>query len=163
MEATQVSVEEYLRTSYEPNAEYIDGVVRPKAMGTSRHGMIQVQLSLLLRRLGLKVAVELTVKIGPTRFLVPDVAADTSLAEPYPDHPVLLCVEVLSPEDRTGSVLAKCEEYHAWGVPYCWVIDPWQNTAWEYHKDGRPEERHAGDMLAAGEIEIAISDVFAGM
>ena len=163
MEAIQVSVEEYLRTNYEPNAEYIDGVVRPKAMGTRRHGKLQGRLWRLLEDLGLDVAVELTVKISPTKFLVPDIAADRAIADPYPDRPVLLCVEVLSPEDRTGSMLAKCEEHHAWGVPYCWVIDPWQNTAWEYHKDGRPEERHAGDMLAAGEIEIAISDVFAGI
>ena len=163
MDAIQVSVEEYLRTNYEPNAEYIDGVVRPKAMGTGQHGRIQLRLGRILEDLGLSVAVELTVQISPTKFLIPDVAADTSIGKFYPDRPVLLCVEVLSPEDRTGSMLAKCEQYHEWGVPYCWVIDPWQYTAWEYHKDSRPEERHAGEMLAAGEIRIAISDVFAGM
>ena len=48
---------------------------------------------------------------------------------PYPTEPVLLCCEILSPEDRLGAMLAKSEEYHTWGVPFCWVIDPAKLTA----------------------------------
>ena len=35
-------------------------------------------------------------------------------------------------------MLAKCEEYHAWGVPFCWVVDPVKRTAWEYHSAAEP-------------------------
>lgn len=47
-----------------------------------------------------------------------DVIADRKHQDPYPTDLVLLCCEILSPEDRLGATLAKCEEYHAWGVPF---------------------------------------------
>jgi Uma2 family endonuclease len=60
-----------------------------------------------------------TCAFSPTRYLVPDVIADSKLQHPYPTEPVLLCVEVLSAENHIGAMLAKCEQYHAWGVPFC--------------------------------------------
>lgn len=158
--ATHVPVEEYLQTSYEPNCEYIDGVLRPKAMGTTKHGALQMELGYLLKQLGYKVVAELTVRISATKYLIPDVAADKYIADPYPDRPVLLCVEILSPGDRPGSMLAKCEEYHAWGVPYCWVLDPVKELAWEYHNGGFPDQRPSNESLRAGEIQIPVSNLF---
>jgi Uma2 family endonuclease len=68
---------------------------------------------MLLRRLGVLALPELTVRISPTRYLVPDVCVTDDFPGPYPTEPVLLCCEILSPEDRLGAMLAKCEEYHA--------------------------------------------------
>jgi Uma2 family endonuclease len=161
--ATHVPVDEYLRTSYEPNCEYIDGVLRPKAMGTKKHSRLQVRLGALLEQLGYEAGSELTVKIRQGKYLIPDVAADKHIADPYPDQPVLLCVEILSPGDRPGSMLAKCEEYHAWGVPYCWVLDPEKEIAWEYHNGGIPDQRSASESLRAGEIEIPVAGLFASL
>jgi hypothetical protein len=48
-------------------------------------------------------------------------------------------------------MLGKCEEYHAWGVRFCWVIDPVKRTAWEYHSDG--ESVRAQEPLWAGSGE----------
>jgi Uma2 family endonuclease len=39
-------------------------------------------------------------------------------------HAPLLCVEILSPEDRIGRVEDKIEEYFRMGVRAVWVIDP---------------------------------------
>ena len=50
--STLMSVEEYLKYSSKPNAEYIDGVLRPKPMATGLHGLIQALLLILLRRQG---------------------------------------------------------------------------------------------------------------
>ena len=156
---TLVSVEEYLKTSYEPNCEYIDGVLRPKPLGTSKHGYLQGLLWALLCQRGYRVAVELTVCISPTQFLIPDVAADSKpFGDPYPDTPALLCIEILSPGDRVLTMLAKCEDYHAWGVPYCWAIDPENARAWEYHREGALESRT--DSLRAGDIGIEISQLY---
>ena len=153
-----VSVEDYLAYAGKPNCEYIDGVLRPKAMGTSKHAKLQGRLFRLLEELGYEAAVELTVQVGPTKFLVPDVAADTHLADPYPDRPVLLCVEILSPRDRSSELLKKCEDYHHWGVPYCWVIDPVEEIAWEYHRDSSIQQ--CSDTLHAGDMSIPLSSVF---
>jgi Uma2 family endonuclease len=37
-------------------------------------------------------------------------------------------------------MLAKCERYHAFGVPFCWVVDPVSRRAWEYHRHAQPRE-----------------------
>ena len=153
-----VSIEEYFAYSGKPNCEYLDGVLRPKAMGTYEHGRVQIRIGQLLQELGYKAAAEWTVRISPTKFLVPDVAADTHVGSPYPDRPVLLCVEILSPEDRASETFKKCELYHAWGVPYCWVIDPVDEIGWEYHRGGSVEQ--CTGALNAGTIQIPLSAVF---
>jgi Uma2 family endonuclease len=78
---------------------------------------------------------------------------------PCPNDPVSLCVEVVSPPDRIGKLFGKCEEYHKWGVPYCWVIDPERKIAWEYFPDDL-EPRKVAENLTAGVIQLPLSDVF---
>lgn len=156
-----VSVEEYLRRTEKPNAEYIDGVVYPKPMPTSLHAWIQSVLILLLTKQGKIALPELTVHVSPPKYLVPDVAVVRQIELPYPTEPALLCAEILSPEDRLGAMLAKCEQYHAWGVPYCWVIDPEKRSAWEYPKGGEPARISAPGKLQAGEIAVSLEELFA--
>jgi Uma2 family endonuclease len=72
----------------------------------------------------------------------------------------MLCVEILSPEDRVGAMLAKCEEYHAWGVPHCWVIDPAKQTAWEYDAQCDPVRVESSGILHAGNLAVRLADLF---
>jgi Uma2 family endonuclease len=155
---TLVPVEEYLRYSEKPNCEYRDGVVSPKPMPTTIHGLLEFMLVIMLRKLGLQAAPEVTVRVSPTRYLVPDVIAAPVLQSPYPTEPVLLCCEILSPDDRLGTMLAKCEEYHAWGVPFCWVVDPGKRTAWEYHAGAEPGR--VTSELRAGEFAVGLEELF---
>jgi Uma2 family endonuclease len=154
-------VEEYLRLTEKPNREYRDGEVSEKAMPTTVHAWIQSLLIVLLSRQGKIALSELTLPVTPTTYLVPDVAVVSSLQLPYPSDPAQLCIEILSPEDRVGAMLAKCEKYHAWGVPYCWVIDPVKRTAWEYHSAGEPTK--VCDTLHAGEIAVSLDELFAAL
>jgi Uma2 family endonuclease len=156
-----MSVDEYFRHTGKPNCEYRDGVLYPKAMPTTLHGLLQFFLMTALHKRGLQTAPEITVKISPTKYLVPDVVAAPVLQNPYPTEPVLLCCEILSPEDRLGAMLSKCEEYHAWGVPFCWVIDPVKRTAWEYHSAGEPVRVTAD--LHAGEISVRLDELFSAL
>jgi Uma2 family endonuclease len=153
-----VPVDEYLRRTEKPYCEYIDGVLCPKPMPTALHGLLQLLLAQLLTRAGLKAAPEITVRLSPTKYLIPDVIAAKHIQDPYPTEPVLLCVEILSPEDGLGATLAKCEQYHTWGVPYCWVIDPMKRTAWEYPAGGEPARVTE---LKAGEISVDVDELFA--
>jgi Uma2 family endonuclease len=154
-------VDEYLRLTEKPYCEYRDGAVYPKAMGTKFHAIIQRVLMTLLQSLGVQAFPELTVRISPTRYLVPDVCVAGDFPGPYPTEPVLLCCEILSPEDRLGAMLAKCEEYHAWGVPYCWVADPVKRTAWEYHSASEPAR--ATVTLHAGELSVNLEEMFSAL
>lgn len=103
---------------------------------------------MLLRGQGVQPMPELTVRLSPTKYLIPDVVSG-DFSGPYPTEPVLLCCEILSPADRLGAMLGKCEEYHAWGVPYCWLVDPVKRSAWEYHAAGEP-------FRAATTLQVAI-------
>ena len=158
---TLVPVQEYLRSSQKPNCEYRDGVLYPKPIPTTFHGLIEFMLVAMLRRLGLQAAPEVTVMLSPTKYLIPDVIAAQILQNPYPTEPVLVCCEILSPEDRLGTMLAKCEEYHVWGVPFCWVIDPVKRTAWECHSTFEPVRVTA--ILRAGELEISLDELFSAL
>lgn len=157
----QIPVEEYLRHSEKPNCEYKDGVLYPKAMPTKFHSIIQRVLMTLLQNQGVQAFPELTVRISPTRYLVPDIAVAGDFPGPYATEPVLLCCEILSPEDRLGAMLGKCEEYHAWGVPFCWVIDPVKRTAWEYHSPAEPER--VTTTLRAGDLTVDLEELFSAL
>ncbi len=158
---TLVPVEEYLRYAEKPNCEYRDGLLTPKPIPTTFHGLLEFMLVVMLRRLGLQAAPEVAVRLSPTKYLVPDVIAAPILESPYPTEPVHLCCEILSPEDRLGAMLSKCEEYHAWGVPYCWVIDPVKRTAWEYHLSGEPTR--VTDTLRAGNLTVSLTELFSAL
>ncbi len=79
---TLVSVEDYLRYSEKPNCEYRDGMLYPKPMPTLFHSLLQFTLVAMLRKLGLQAAQELTVRLSPVKYLVPDVVAARVLQVP---------------------------------------------------------------------------------
>jgi Uma2 family endonuclease len=155
-----VSVEEYLHRTEKPYCEYVDGVLHPKPMPTKLHALIQKILMTALDRQGVEALSEVTVRLTATKYLIPDVIAAQSIQSPYPTEPVLLCVEILSPEDRIGAMLAKCEQYHAWGVPFCWVIDPEKQTAWQYHSGREPERVEHGGALTAGNLNVPLAELW---
>jgi Uma2 family endonuclease len=155
-----VSVEDYLRRTEKPLCEYVDGVLHSKGFPTTSHARTEYLLVCLLDKQGVEALFEVTVRISPTKYLIPDVIAAPVLQGTYPTEPVQLCVEILSPEDRVGAMLAKCEQYHEWGVPFCWVIDPEKQTAWQYHRGGEPERLSRGETLTAGELRILLEDLF---
>jgi Uma2 family endonuclease len=166
-----VSVEEYIARFVDggekPMCEYEDGVLIPKSMPTKQHSQVQANLTTLIRNgygETLNPLPELTTRMREAQFYVPDLSIE-DLAKPiqgrYPgkNDPVLLCVEIMSPPDRVGKLFGKCEEYHKWGVPYCWVIDPERKIAWEYFPNDL-EPRRVADNLTAGSIRLPLSDVF---
>ncbi|MGA2881248.1 MAG: Uma2 family endonuclease [Bryobacteraceae bacterium] len=158
--ATTVSVEDYLHRTEKPYCEYIDGILYPKALPTMLHARVQFLLQVLLDRQGVEALAEVHVRLSPTKYLIPDVIAAPEIQSPYPTEPVLLCVEILSPEDRVGAMLAKCEEYHAWGVPFCWVIDPEKQTGWQYNAGSEPERVDRSGTLAAGDLRVPLDELF---
>ena len=157
--AALVPVDAYLRLTEKPYREYRDGVLYRKAMPNKWHSIVEWVLVTMLRNQGVLAFSELTVRISATKYLIPDVAVADDFPGPYPTEAVRLCCEILSPEDRIGATLAKCEEYHAWGVPYCWVIDPVRRAAWEYHSAGEPVR--VTDALRAGDVAVGVDELFA--
>ena len=50
--------------------------------------------------------------------------------------PPLLCVEILSPEDRLPRAARVMEDYARMGVPNLWLLDPIDRVAYIYSSDG---------------------------
>ncbi len=158
---TLISVDDYLKITDKPYREYRDGIVTAKAMPTKFHSILMLALANLLERQGVKAYPELTVRLSPTKYLVPDVTVANDFPGDYPTEPVFLCCEILSPDDRLGATLGKCEEFHAWGVPYCWIIDPVKRTAWEYHNNAEPAK--VDSTLQAGHLSVSLPALFAAL
>jgi Uma2 family endonuclease len=104
--AALVSVEEYLSSSYEPDCDYVDGAIEERNWGDWDHSRLQGVLVTYLgnreRQWSVWVLPELRIRIGPARFRIPDVCVflrDQEI-EQVPTKPPLVCIEILSPEDR---------------------------------------------------------------
>jgi hypothetical protein len=72
---THVPVEVYLRSSYEPDAEYVDGAERPAGEydHASWQGAICLWFGQHARDWSVRVRPSLRVQVAATRFRVPDV------------------------------------------------------------------------------------------
>jgi len=166
-----ISTEEYIARFVEggekPMCEYIDGELRPKPMPTRGHSQVQANIIFNIRLNNgeqFEALPELSTRLRKAKFYVPDIAVE-DVAHPIqgrypgPGDPVFLCIEIKSPDDRIGKLFSKCEEYHAWGVPHCWIIDPERKVAWEYAPDD-PEPHKADTALNAGPIQMALAEAF---
>jgi Uma2 family endonuclease len=128
--STQVPIEVYLRSSYEPDAEYVDGAIEERPMGQYDHAAWQEAIILWFRQHALewniRVKPELRVQVSATRFRVPDVTVlDRSRPiEQILTHPPIAVFEVLSPEDTKTRIMRKLGDYATMGISHIWVIDP---------------------------------------
>jgi Uma2 family endonuclease len=161
---THVSVEEYLSTDYELDCEYVDGVIEERNVGRKKHSKVQGNLYAFFRNqsieTGLKAWVEWRFQTGPTRYRVPDMIV--TRGEPNEEiltSPPLLCIEVLSPEDRMSRVNVRIKEFLDFGVPVVWLIDPEERRVWIY-RPGSIEEATGSVKLDGTSIEISFSEIF---
>ena len=136
-----VPLEEYLNTSYEPDCDYVDGVLEDRNAGQSKHSKTQTELILWLgaRRgdHGQSIRTEQRVRVSPSRVRVPDVC----LVDPADKHEVIqsapsLWIEVLSPDDRWKQLHKKLEDVEHLGEVTIWIVDPYSSEAWV--ADGGP-------------------------
>jgi len=163
--ATLAPVEEYLRTNYDPDRDYVDGRIVERNLGEKSHSRIQGEIFFYLRsrakELGIQVLPEQRVQVSPTRFRVPDVIV---LKLPQPDEsvvtsPPFICIEILSPDDSMEDMQDRINDYLSFGVPYVWIISPRRKRAYAASSSGMVE---VSDALVAKdpEIEIPMSALF---
>jgi len=129
--STFVPVEEYLSTMYHPDMDYVEGHLEERNMGEKEHGKLQFRIVVFLQRLGMEAFIETRLRISPSRYRIPDVCVyDQEPDEPVFTKPPLLCIEVLSPEDRMSRIMNVVKDYLSIGVPDVWVLDPLEKRAY---------------------------------
>ena len=162
----QVSEQEYLTTSYEPDCEYDDGVLLERNVGEQPHSLLQVFFTAFLyerrKQLGIRVLTEQRIRIAPRKYRIPDVTVHREPAprDPVPDRPPFLVVEILSIEDRMSRVRKKIDEYLAFGVAYVWVVDPEERRADIYTGSGFYEVKDGVLRSHNPIIEVPLAELF---
>lgn len=113
------TVREYLRTTWSPDREFVDGRIEERNLGEKEHSIIQRFLSVLfaIKRIdwGVEVFPELRTQTQAKRFRVPDVLVMRSgdKIERFVTSPPLIAIEILSPEDTLHAMREKAAEYPA--------------------------------------------------
>jgi Uma2 family endonuclease len=161
--STGVPVEEYLRSTYDPDKEYVAGQLVDRHVGEHDHSLLQNALGAELRQRGrvrgFRAFTEQRVRVSDEpRYRIPDICIK---ALPYHKTPVLvqpdLVIEIVSPDDDPVEMLEKIGDYRAAGIPYIWVANPYRRSLIEADRDG--SRRPASLVLATplvGEIDFAV-------
>ena len=158
-----VSVEEYLRTSYRPDCDYLDGEVVERNLGEKKHSRAQREILLYLAtnypQLRERLLPEQRVQVRASRYRIPDVcviaaeAVDQNIITTSPE----LCIEILSSEDTLTRTMERVRDYFNMGVPTCWIIDPVSREGW-VATPGHLDEAADGVLRAQG-IEMPLAEV----
>jgi len=162
-----MTAEELLRTRIpDKHVELVRGVLVVREPPGSLHGLVAMNLGVELgvhvkaTGAGSVFAAETGFKIesDPDTVRAPDVAfvARDRVPDPLPQGygglaPDLV-VEVLSPGDRPGEVLAKVADWLTAGCRLVWVIDPLRRLARVYRHDGTETLLSAEDALDGEDV-----------
>lgn len=143
---------EELRQLRLPNTrtELVKGVLVVREPAGYEHGAVAMKLALAVGRfleghpLGHLVAAETGFRLAsdPDTVRAPDVGFVSRARHPTPAPRGFapfapdLAIEVLSPDDRPGEVLAKAGDWLDAGTRLVWVVDPVRRLARVYRADG---------------------------
>ena len=159
-----MTAEELLHASYPDNrTELVRGRLVVREPAGDRHGRVVMNLTLRLgahvehAHLGQLFAAETGFALTRDTVRAPDIAfirrerlpeATTAFLQIPPE----LVVEVLSPGDRAGDVLAKVGDWLEAGARLVWVIDPERRMARVYRPDGTESSLAEGESLAGEDV-----------
>jgi Uma2 family endonuclease len=131
MNAALIDVQEYLSTSYEPDMEFINGILVERNVGSIPHSrLLGILIGYLQQNCGDAIVLPgarlLMGAAANRKYRIPDVMVVERPITPgkvVTDVPALT-IEIISPDDRFDEVLEKCVEYAALRVPNVVVLDP---------------------------------------
>jgi Uma2 family endonuclease len=162
---TLISVDEYLRTSYRPDCDFVEGEVLNRNVGKRRHGYAQMHIGIWFGRRTdppeLVPISELRMRVGPNRIRIPDVVVSEV---PLPEEevftrPPYLCIEAMSPDDTVLGMQDLMDDYLQFGIPNIWVIDPWKHRGWSVTSAGWATAIDGVMRTADGRIAMPLADV----
>lgn len=165
--AALIPVSEYLSSSYEVDYDYVDGELLERNMGEWQHGSLQNLLGSLFwvkrHDWNVKTSTEQRVQVCSDRYRVPDVCVMRKADQVHRivKTPPIICIEVLSPEDRMQRVLERVRDFHRMGVENVWILNPFTRDAWIAQNDG--SQQHVSDALVVEgtPIRIDLAEVWA--
>lgn len=162
--AVLVPLSEYLHSTYEPDREWVEGELRERSVPELSHSSVQTFMAAYFtfhkKEYGIRAYTELRMRVTAERIRIPDVTVvrDSDPADEIVVVAPLLCIEVLSPEDRMSDIQEKVDEYLDMGVNSVWVVDPRRRKA--FQTDVRSLQPVEELTVPDTRIAIPLSDVF---
>ena len=164
-----LSIDEYLHTSYKPDLDFVEGALQKRNMGEYEHNKIQTLIAVLFTvnaKLWRTDAVaEQRIRVASDRIRICDVAvlrAETP-RESVTVTPPLICIEILSPEDRLPRARQVLADYLSMGVEHIWLIDPIRRAAWTFDAAGLHEANPIQLTVPNTPIRLDLTDAFAAI
>ncbi|HEX3437993.1 MAG TPA: Uma2 family endonuclease [Pseudacidobacterium sp.] len=114
---THLAIETYLKTSYHPDRDYVDGEVEERNLGEFDHAELQTAIAAWFhahrKEWNVYALTEQRVRVSETRVRIPDVclvSRDLPVEQVITKPPIAV-VEILSPEDRVRRYNDWLEDY----------------------------------------------------
>ena len=152
----QISIEDYLHTTYRPDCDYLDGEIEERNVGEKEHSITQAffikWFATFEEQWRLEACPEIRMRVAATRVRIADIAV-VPVGIPYEavlSKPPVAVVEVLSPEDRVSRYHDRLDDYRRMGVQHVWVVDPMRSKAYDCS---------AADWQPVDEFKIAGTEV----
>ncbi len=169
-EPQRMTLEQYLRTSFRPDCDFVDGHIEERNVGETTHSLLQVEIGFWFRsrrsEWNVRAMTELRTRVGTSRVRIPDVTVaydDAAIGERVRVTAPLIAIEILSPEDRLPRVLVRLEDFRKMGIPNIWLLDPEDRVAFEYTAAGLRMVEGSRLEVAGTEIYMDLNAVFAAL
>lgn len=164
-----LSINDYLHTSYKPDADFVNGAIQERHLGEIEHSTFQIAIGswFWFRRTdwGIHPVTEQRVQVSPTNVRVCDVVVLPLEAkgEKVTATPPLVCIEILSPEDRLSRAKLVLSDYLQMGVKNIWLIDPIRRAAWTFDAAGLHEADPTRLIVPNTPIFLDLTEAFAAL
>lgn len=162
-----ISIDEYLRTSFEVECEFVDGHIEERNVGEHDHGYLQLLLGHIFmtndKAWGVRPVTDVRMRVSRNRVRVPDLTVLRADAprDPVTSHPPLIVIEILSPEDRLSRYKARISDFLAFGVEHIWIFDPERREAHVATATGLHLVQNDELTVPGTPIRLVLSEVFA--
>ena len=164
-----MSLEEYLRTSYHPDCDFVDGHIEERNMGELEHSTVQIAVGAWFfnhrAEWQIRVASEYRTRVSEFRVRIPDISVfrQSDPAEKVRTTPPLIAIEILSPDDRMNRVIKRLEDFLAMGVQNVWLLDPIERVAYTLTAEGLRLVDGARISLPDSPIYIDLPEIFSAL
>ena len=164
--ATFIPIDQYLRQTYRPDCDFLDGEIRERNLGEQPHAFVQAIVGSMFyqqrKEWSVVAGISLRIRVSATRIRVADICVMRRSDPPDPIVLVapLICVEVLSSEDTLELLRERIDDYLNMGTKHVWLIDPFNRKAWAATPSGY-DEIGTGEFVVPGTtIRISPTEIF---
>lgn len=161
-----MSIEQYLHTSYSPDMDFVDGELQERNLGEFEHSRLQWLIALFVgaheAEWKITGVIEQRIRVSVGRVRICDLALLRADAprEKVTQTPPLVCIEIMSPEDRTPRAKLVLADYLTMGVNNIWLIDPMRRSVSTYGASGLIEVADGILRVSGTPIQIEIGPLF---